>query len=54
VYFQLQVSAGIGEEEGQGEAVEVDANQSTDSDVLFNGNNGDEEYGTNNERDPPP
>jgi len=41
-----------GEEEGQ-EAVEVDAVESTDGDVLVNGNNGDEEYGTNTEGNPP-
>ncbi|XP_020244249.1 coatomer subunit beta'-1-like isoform X2 [Asparagus officinalis] len=38
-----EVSDEIGEEDGQ-EAVEVVANESTDGDVLVNGNNGDEEY----------
>ncbi|KAJ6808352.1 coatomer subunit beta'-1-like isoform X2 [Iris pallida] len=46
----LEVPAENGE--GQEEAVEVDAEDSTDGSVLVNGNDGDEEYGTKNEGTP--
>ncbi|KAJ6801963.1 coatomer subunit beta'-1-like isoform X2 [Iris pallida] len=40
------------QEEAQEEAVEVDAEDSTDGSILVNGNDGEEEYGTKNEGTP--
>ncbi|THU45313.1 hypothetical protein C4D60_Mb02t16520 [Musa balbisiana] len=42
----------IGVDEGQEEAVEVDVDYSTDSAVLVNGNEGEEQWGMNNEGTP--
>ncbi|CAA6671934.1 unnamed protein product [Spirodela intermedia] len=44
-------AAGAGED-GEEEAIEVDADGSTDGAVLVNGNEGDEQWGTNNEGTP--
>ncbi|RWW10996.1 hypothetical protein GW17_00025430 [Ensete ventricosum] len=42
----------IGVDEGQEEAVEVDVDYSTDSAVFVNGNEGEEQWGMNNEGTP--
>lgn len=47
----LQVTEKNGEEEHQ-ETVEIDAEDTTDGSVLVNGNEGGEQWGTNNEGNP--
>lgn len=47
--MHVQVMDETVEEDGHVEAVEADADDSTDSAILVNGNEGDEELVTNNE-----
>lgn len=52
VVNNLQAMEEIGVDDGQEEAVEVDVDYSTDSAVLVNGNEGEEQWGMNNEGTP--